>query len=361
MRYDTTGLGRRADLATELERLGDACLTPGRVLAQHRGRWLVAPAVAVTETPGRGPSREATGSESGAPAPEPRLLPARGRLRAAAPVTGDWVAIDADGAIAAVLERRGTLTRHAPGQTTEAQVLAANVDLALVVEPLPEPNEGRIERMAALALADGVAAALVLTKADLDPDAHLVAPQVARRLGLADAVAISVRDGDGLAILRTLLEPGATTVLLGPSGAGKSTLVNTLLDEQRQATAPVRAGDGRGRHTTVTRELIPLPGGALLVDTPGLREVALWDGAGTMFDDVERLAAACRFADCRHDTEPGCAVRDSVDPERLATWRKFEAEQARLEDRKAAARERELRGKSLSRQVKEAQEAKRRQ
>jgi len=361
MQYDTTGLGRRPDLATELERLGDAGLTPGRVLAQHRGRWLVAAAVATPATSSDGSPSDTSASE--ATAPEPRLLPARGRLRSAAPVTGDWVAIDADGAIAAVLERRGTLTRHAAGKTTEAQVLAANVDLAFVVEPLPEPNERRIERPAALALADGVAAALVLTKADLDPDAHLVAPQLARRLGLADAVAISVRDGDGdrLAILRTLLEPGATTVLLGPSGAGKSTLVNTLLDEQRQATAPVRAGDGRGRHTTVTRELIPLPGGALLVDTPGLREVALWDGAGTMFDDLERLAAACRFADCQHDSEPGCAVRDAIEPERLEAWRKLEREQARLDDRKAAARERELRGRSLSRVVKEAQEAKRRQ
>jgi ribosome biogenesis GTPase / thiamine phosphate phosphatase len=367
MRYDTTGLGRRPDLAAELEQLGDASLTPGRVLAQHRGRWLVAPASAMPASGGEPPSETAT-SKTAAPetaseptTPEPRLLPARGRLRGAAPVTGDWVAIDADGAIAAVLERRGTLTRRAVGEPTAAQVLAANVDLALIAEALPEPNEGRIERMAALALADDVAAALVLTKADLEPDAHLIAPQIARRLGLADAVAVSVRDGDGLAILRTLLEPGATAVLLGPSGAGKSTLVNTLLDEQRQATAPVRAGDGRGRHTTVTRELIPLPGGALLVDTPGLREVALWDGAGTMFDDVERLAAACRFADCQHDSEPGCAVRDAVDPDRLATWRKFEAEQARLDDRKAAARERELRGKHLSRQVKEAQEIKRRQ
>ena len=357
MPYDTTGLGRRPDLATELEQLGDAGLTPGRVLAQHRGRWLVA-------SPEPEPSSESEPSPAAAPesaAPEPRLLPARGRLRETPPVTGDWVAIDSDGAIAAVLERRGTLTRHAAGETTTAQVLAANVELALVAEPLPEPNERRIERMAALALADGVSVALVLTKADLEPDAHLVAPRIARRLGLADAVAISVHDGDGLPILRSLLDPGATAVLLGPSGAGKSTLVNTLLDEQRQATAPIRAGDGRGRHTTVTRELIPLPGGALLVDTPGLREVALWDGAGTMFDDIERLAAACRFADCAHDTEPGCAVRDAVDPDRLETWRKFEREQARLDDRKAAARERELRGRSLSRVVQEAQEAKRRQ
>ena len=348
MQYDISGLGRRPTLSAELRRLGDDKLTAGRVLAQHRGLWLVAPA-----------TEEATAGTT-APA-EPRLLPARGRLRATPPVTGDWVAIDADGAIAAVLERHGTLTRRAPGETTAAQLLAANVELVLVVEPLPTPNERRMERLAALALADSVPAALVLAKADLDPEAQLTATRLARRLGLADAIAVSAREGDGLGILRALLEPGSTTVLLGPSGAGKSTLVNALLGEERQATAPIRAGDGRGRHTTVTRELIRLPGGALLVDTPGLREVGLWDGAGTTFADIDRLAAGCRFADCRHDSEPGCAVRDAADPERLAAWRKLEREQAWLNDRKAAARDRGLRGRTLSRQVKAAQQAKRRQ
>jgi ribosome biogenesis GTPase len=301
----------------------------GRVLAQHRGLWLVS-----------------TQEED-----EPRLLPARGSLRDTPPVTGDWVEIDAGGAIAAVLERRGTLVRLAPGEATTAQVLAANVDLALVVESLPEPGERRAERLVALALAGGVPAALVLTKADLAADGQAEATRLARRLGVADGVAVSVVDGTGLGILRSLLPPGTTAALIGRSGAGKSTLVNALLGEDRQATQPVRAGDGRGRHTTVTRELIPLPWGAAIVDTPGLRSIGLWDGAGEAFGDIERLAAACRFADCRHDTEPGCAVRDAVDPERLAGWRKLQREQARLDDRKAAARARKESARRLTRQV----------
>jgi ribosome biogenesis GTPase / thiamine phosphate phosphatase len=309
----------------------------GRVLAQHRGRWLVA-----------------SDDEE-----KPRLLPARGSLRETPPVTGDWVAIDEGGAIAGVHERSGTLVRQAAGEATTAQVLAANVDLALVVESLPEPSERRAERLAALALAGGVPAALVLTKSDLADDGQAVAARMARRLGLADAVAVSARDGTGVGILRTLLVPGETAALIGRSGAGKSTLVNALLGEDRQATRAVRAGDGRGRHTTVTRELIPLPWGAAIVDTPGLRAIGLWDGPGDAFSDIDELAAACRFADCRHDTEPGCAVRDAVDPERLEAWRKLEREQARLEDRKAAARARKESARALKRQSRAAQKAKR--
>ncbi|MBA3328405.1 MAG: ribosome small subunit-dependent GTPase A [Solirubrobacterales bacterium] len=279
----------------------------------------------------------------------PRLVAARGRLREAddgPPVTGDWVALDADGAIAAVLERRGTVIRRAAGTKTAPQVLAANVDLALVAEPLPEPNARRAERLVALATAGDVAAALVLTKADLDPEADMNAARLARSLGVADAVAVSVRDGNGLTVLRALLEPGRTALLLGPSGAGKSTLVNTLLGHDRQATAPVRASDGRGRHTTVGRELLALPGGALLIDTPGIREAGLWDETAVAFADIEALAAGCRFADCAHEEEPGCAVREGADPERLAAWRKLRREQAWIEDRRAAAREREQRGRS---------------
>jgi ribosome biogenesis GTPase / thiamine phosphate phosphatase len=309
---------------------------PGRVLAQHRGRWLV--------------SFEEE---------EPRLLPARGSLRETPPVVGDLVEVDPGGAIAAVHERRGTIVRRAAGEPTAAQVLAANVDLALVVESLPDQGERRAERLVALALAGGVAPALVLTKADLADDGQEVAARLARRLGLADAVAVSAHDGSGLAILRSLLAPGTTAALLGRSGVGKSTLVNALLGEARQATGPVRASDGRGRHTTVTRELIALPWGAWIVDTPGLRAIGLWDGTGSAFDDIEALAARCRFADCRHDTEPGCAVRDAVDPERLAAWRKLEREQARLDDRKAAARARKESARALARQARSAQRAKR--
>lgn len=314
MQKPLPGSDLRPSLSVDLDALGDPDLVAGRVLAQHRGQWLVA----VGDGPGW----------------TPRLLPARGRLRGSAPVTGDWVAVDPGGAIAAVLERRCLLERRASGDGVEAQALAANVDLVLVVEALPEPNERRAERFAALATASEIPVALVLTKADLDPDAGQVAAGLRRRLGVDEALAVSVRSGDGLGALRALLAREATTALLGASGAGKSTLVNTLLGEERQATAPVREKDGLGRHTTVTRELIALPGDALLLDTPGLREVGLW--AGAAFDDVERLAAACRFGDCRHRDEPECAVREGVAPERLEAWHRLADEQARLDARRAS-------------------------
>jgi ribosome biogenesis GTPase len=316
MQKPLPGSGLRPGIAAELEALAEPGLSAGRVLAQHSGQWLVAVA----------------DEEEGW---TPRLLPARGRLRGTTPVTGDWVAVDPAGAIVAVLERRCLLERRAAGDDLTAQALAANVDLVLVVEALPEPNERRAERFAALAAASDVPVALLLTKADLAPEtADATAAQLRRQLGLDEALAISVRSGDGLPALRSLLAPEATTALLGTSGAGKSTLVNTLLGEERQETAPVREKDGLGRHTTVTRELIELPGGALLLDTPGLREIGLWDGAGTSFDDIERLAAGCRFNDCAHLGEPGCAVRGSVDPARLAAWRQLGEERAALAARR---------------------------
>jgi ribosome biogenesis GTPase len=316
MQKPLPGSGLRPGIATELEALAEPGLSAGRVLAQHSGQWLVAVA-----DEGEGWT--------------PRLLPARGRLRGTTPVTGDWVAVDSAGAIVAVLERRCLLERRAAGDDLSAQALAANVDLVLVVEALPEPNERRAERFAALAASSDVPVALLLTKADLAPEtADATAAQLRRHLGLEEALAISVRSGDGLPALRSLLAPEATTALLGTSGAGKSTLVNTLLGEERQETAPVREKDGLGRHTTVTRELIELPGGALLLDTPGLREIGLWDGAGTSFDDIDRLAAGCRFNDCAHLEEPSCAVRGAVDPARLAAWRQLGEERAALAARR---------------------------
>ena len=337
-----TGLGQRDDLNDELAGLDVPDPTPARVLAVHGDRWLVA---------------EPAGSAA------PRLAPARGRLRdpanggAGGIVTGDWVALDGAGAIAAVLARRGTLVRRGAGERTVAQTLAANVELALVVEPLPEPNARRAERFVALAAAGGVPAALVLTKRDLDPDDGACAMPLARRLGLVDAVAVTTPT-DGAALVRPLLAPGSTAVLLGPSGAGKSTLANALLGTERQATGAVREGDGRGRHTTVARELLPLPSGALLIDTPGVREIGLWDEPAGAFADVEELAAACRFPDCAHESEPDCAVRDAVDPDRLEAWRKLVREQAWIDDRRAAAREREQRGRGYSRVQREARRAK---
>lgn len=335
------GIGRRDDLGAELselrEALGEASLVPARVLSQHSGVWLVAE----PETC------------------EPRLVHARARLRdeeQGPPVTGDWVALDAGDAIAAVLPRRGTVVRRAVGDgKAERQVLAANVELALITEPLPEPNARRAERLASIAGAGDVPVALVLTKADLDPDADRTALRLGREIGLPDAFAVCSKSGDGVGTVRGLLPPGATAVLLGPSGAGKSTLVNALLGEERQATGDVRASDRRGRHTTVTRELLGLPHGGLLIDTPGMREVGMWDGGvDDTFDDVSELAAGCRFSDCQHDSEPDCAVRDAIAPERLEAWRKLAREQAWVDDRRAATRARESTGRSYARIQREA-------
>jgi ribosome biogenesis GTPase len=330
----SAAIGRRPDLAAELAQLGDPSFTGARVLAQHRGRWLVS---------------------DGAPDTPPRLVAARGRMRAASertPTTGDWVALDGEGVIAAVLERRGTVVRRAAGSPVASQVLAANVELVLVVEPFPEPNERRCERIVSLAAAGGVPAALVLTKADLDPDGGASARTMAKGLGLADGIAVSVRDAASIVPLAALLEPGTTSVLLGPSGAGKSTLVNALLGFDRQAIGAVSEHNGgRGRHTTVTRDLLTLPSGALLIDTPGIREAGLWEGGGVgeSFSDMEALAAQCRFSDCQHNGEPGCAVRSEGDPERVAAWQKLEREQQWIDDRRAATAARERLGRSFNR------------
>jgi ribosome biogenesis GTPase len=288
-------------------------LTTARVLAQYRGFWLVA-----------------------APDREPELVTARGKLPLT-PVTGDFVGLDESGSIAEVMPRHGVIVRRAPGEAADGQVLAVNVDLALVTEPLPDPNERRLERFAALAGSGDVPVALVLTKSDLDEDGYMKAAQLGRTLGVIDSVAVSVRTGEGIDVVRGLLDPGATTVLLGASGTGKSTLINTLLGEERQKTGEIRA-DGRGRHTTVTRELLTLPGGAFLIDTPGIRIAGLWDGAGDTFADVEELALGCRFSDCGHTTEPGCAVRAALPPERIEAWRKLQEELASIDDRRAKSR-----------------------
>lgn len=336
MQFEAFDVGRRPELAAQLAELGEPDLTGGRVLAQHRGHWLVA------ETDGTSPPSE------------PRLLTARGKLRENPPCVGDWVAVDRDGLVAAVLPRHGTIMRQAVGGPTASQVLAANVDLALVVESLPDANRRRVERLVALAVSASVPAVLVLTKIDLDPDWEAVAAELSRELPFAATIAVCAKDGTGIDALSAHLVPGATATVLGRSGAGKSTLVNALLGVERQATGEVRAGDGRGRHITVTRELISLPGGALIIDTPGLREIGLWNGADDVFAEINALAAECRFSDCRHETEPGCAVRDAVSPEDLDAWRKLVVEQSALADRKAEAASRKQRSRLLSRRIKAA-------
>jgi ribosome biogenesis GTPase len=204
-------------------------------------------------------------------------------------------------------------------------------------------NVRRLERYLALAWESGALPVVVLTKTDLSND---VAGGIAAAQGTApgvDVIALSSVTGEGVAALDRLLLPARTAVLLGPSGAGKSTLINRLLGTERLRTGEVRE-DGKGRHTTTQRELVRLSGGALLIDTPGMRELQLWDanaGLGAAFADVYALAAACRFRDCRHETEPGCAVRAAVDAgrlpaERLEHWRRLQRELAYLARRQDA-------------------------
>lgn len=234
-----------------------------------------------------------------------------------------------------VLPRRSAISRRAAGRRNEEQVLAANVDVALIVCGLDgDFNVRRMERYLALALEGSVTPVIVLNKADecAEPEARIAEVRAATR---AEVFAVSALRGDGCAVIERLLAPDVTAVMLGSSGAGKSTLMNRLLGEDRQSTAGVREHDSRGKHTTTFREMIRLPSGAWLIDTPGLREIQLWvheDTIDLLFDDIARLAGACRFADCAHQSEPGCAVREGVDAERLKAYHKLQREAARHEN-----------------------------
>jgi ribosome biogenesis GTPase / thiamine phosphate phosphatase len=294
-------------------------LVPARVSAQHRGGYDVL-------------------TEAGE-----RRVRLTGRLRheagsaAELPAVGDWVALR-DETIHAVLPRRAAFTRKAAWAPTEPQVLAANLDTVFVVSGLDgDLNLRRLERYLTLAWESGAIPVLVLTKADLCEDvgaALLEVEQVA--LGVP-TYPISNLTGDGVDDLAPHLEPARTIALLGSSGVGKSSLANQLLGEELQTTKEI-AEDGRGRHTTTSRQLIRLPGGALLVDTPGLREIQLWDadeGIQEAFADVDELATGCRFNDCAHRREPGCAVQAAIDEgrlprQRLQSYRQLQRELERL-------------------------------
>ena len=250
-----------------------------------------------------------------------------------APAVGDWVALRGELAVA-VLPRRNAFTRTVAGRSSGAQVVAANLDVVLVVDALVGPTRlRRVERYLAVAWSSGATPVVVLTKADLCDDVGAAVAMVAEDALGVDVLAVSSATGEGLDAVQSLLGPGRTAAMVGPSGVGKSSLANALAGELVAGTREIRE-DGRGRHTTTARELHVLPGGGLLVDTPGMRELGLYedrDGIAAAYADVEELAARCRFRDCGHRSEPGCAVAAAIDdgrldPARLLGWRKLEAE-----------------------------------
>ena len=265
-----------------------------------------------------------------------------------APCTGDWVTLrhwpDERTTAEAVLPRRTSIMRADPSPTSRGQVLASNVTHVAVVAGLDQvPTMTKLERMLAIAWQSGATPLVLLTKSDLAADATEVASDVAVAAPGVDVVACSAVTGDGLDDLRERLGAGTTLALLGSSGAGKSSLVNAMVGAEVLVTKQIR-DDGRGRHTSVRRELVVLPGGGAVIDTPGLRGVGLFDsddGLEATFADVAELARSCRFRDCAHETEPDCAVLAAVESgaltaRRLESWRKLRREQAWMAARKDA-------------------------
>jgi ribosome biogenesis GTPase len=285
------------------------------------------------------------------------LLAQCGRDPLALPCAGDWVVVrtwpDARATIEAVLPRRTRVVRATAGRESRGQVLASNLDVVAVVEPLaPAPDLAQIERLLSIAVASGARPLVLLTKADLLSRPDPVVRQVTELTGGVDVIAVSAQRGTGLDRVRPLVAPGRTLGLLGPSGSGKSTLVNALAGAPVMATQRIRRADGRGRHTTVYRALIPLPNGGVVLDTPGVRAVGLFDagadpldedpgpgaarfdaaaGLDRVFAEIDRLSRGCRFTDCAHDHEPGCAVREGLatgelSARRFDSWRKLRRE-----------------------------------
>lgn len=300
----------------------------GRVAAVHRGRLRLLTA--------RG---EVSVTVAGRFAHENQADPA------AFPVVGDWVAwqpVGETGVVHGVLQRANVFARKAPGEVSLEQPLAANLSiLFLVTSANLDLNPRRLMRYLTLAHAGSVPAAILLNKSDLIQDPQSAAQELAHALGGGVVLALSARTGEGVDQLIPFLQPGLTCAFVGSSGVGKSTLVNRLLGDAVLATQPVRAHDDHGRHTTTRREMFLLPHGGMLIDTPGLRELQLWDaGAGLdgAFADVVSLAERCRFADCQHRDEPGCAVRAAIsagelDPDRLRGFAKLRREEEYLKGR----------------------------
>lgn len=317
-------------------------LCTGRVIAQQRGLYRIATAEGE------------------------RMAGVSGRLRHEAlspsdyPAVGDFVLADTqtggDAVIRSVLPRRSSFVRRAAGDSHQEQVVAANVDTVFLCMSLNRDfSLRRLERDLAVAWESGASPVVVLTKADLCADTRRYALEAERvAVGVPVLVTASLAE-DGLDALAPYLRPGRTVAFIGSSGVGKSTMINRLLGEARQTTGGLR-GDDRGRHTTTSREIFQLPGGALLLDTPGMREMGMWDaqaGIDQTFTDVLELAAQCRFADCTHTSEPGCAVLRAMEtgtlaPERLAAFMRLSAENAYAQDSAAYLAQKERKFKEIA-------------
>jgi ribosome biogenesis GTPase len=322
MTFDLSTLGWDSEFRAAYAGHARADQHPARVVRVDRG-------VCTAIGPG-GPHRVTVGGA---------LLAAAAQDATRLPGTGDWVVVrtwpDGRSTMEAVLPRRTAIIRAAAGKQSLPQVLAANVDSVAVVAPIdPEPDLATVERLLAVAWESGARPLVILTKVDLAPDPEPIREEIGEIAPGIDVYPVSAATGVGLDRLRPLVAAGRTLGLLGPSGAGKSTVVNALVGATVMVTQAIRRVDARGRHTTAYRALVPVPGGGAVLDTPGLRSVGLFDSADGLahtFEDIDDLAVLCRFGDCTHTREPGCAVVEAVatgdiSPRRMESYHKLRRE-----------------------------------